>query len=208
MFLRSWAIWTAGFVSFPLAGVAAMVVAGRVDGPVAASAGGAITGLVIGAGQAVASRRRLDWRGWIPATALGMGLGLLLGATVVGYGTSGADLALMGAITGLVLGVAQTLALPGRVRIRWVWAAAMPALWALGWTVSTLAGVDVGQQFTVFGAIGAATFSALSGLLLHRLLPPTATVTTGRPGDADHSLTRPREPRATTASRGRPGADP
>jgi hypothetical protein len=47
----------------------------------------------------------------------------------------------------------------------------MPALWALGWTVTTLAGIDVDRQFTVFGAYGALAFSALSGLLLHRLLP-------------------------------------
>ena len=100
-----------------------------------------------------------------------MGLGLLLGATVVGFRTSLADLAVMGALTGVVLGVAQTVALPARTRRRWWWAAAMPLLWALGWTVTTLAGIPVEEQFTIFGASGAVTFSALSGLLLYRLLP-------------------------------------
>ena len=52
-----------------------------------------------------------------------------------------------------------------------LWAAAMPALWALGWTVTTLGQIHVDQQFTIFGAYGALTFSALSGLLLHVLLP-------------------------------------
>ncbi len=47
----------------------------------------------------------------------------------------------------------------------------MPALWALGWTVTTLGGIHVEEQFTIFGLYGALTFSALSGLLLHRLLP-------------------------------------
>ena len=47
-------------------------------------------------------------------------------------------------------------------------------LWALGWTATTLGGIAVDQQFTVFGAYGAVTFSALSGLLLHRLLPHPA----------------------------------
>ena len=61
--------------------------------------------------------------------------------------------------------------LPGPVRSRLVWAAAMPLLWALGWTVTTLVGIAVDQQFTVFGASGAVTFSALSGALLHLLLP-------------------------------------
>jgi hypothetical protein len=170
-FLRTWLIWTAGFLAFPVAGLAGTAVAGRVDSPVAALLGGAVTGLVIGAGQALASSRRLDPRRWIPATTIGMGLGLLLGAATVGYRTSLADLALMGALTGLGLGVAQAIALPRHTQLRWAWAAALPFLWALGWTVTTLAMVTVDEQFTVFGASGAVTFSALSGLLLHRLLP-------------------------------------
>jgi hypothetical protein len=170
-FLRTWLIWTAGFVAFPIGGVAGTAVAGRVDSPAAAALGGAVTGLVIGAGQALASSRQLDFRWWIPATAIGMCLGLLLGAAVTGYRTSLGNLVLMGALTGLVLGVAQAIALPRHTQLRWVWAAAMPMLWALGWTVTTLIMVAVDEQFTVFGSAGAVTFSALSGLLLHRLLP-------------------------------------
>ena len=170
-FLRAWLIWTAGFLAVPLAGLAGTAVVGRVDSPVAALVGGAVAGLGIGLGQTLASRGRLDIRRWVPATGLGMGLGLLLGAVVVGYQTSLPDLALMGALTGLVLGPAQALALPRGTRLRWVWAAAMPALWALGWTTTTLGGIAVAEQFTVFGAYGAISFSALSGLLLLQLLP-------------------------------------
>jgi hypothetical protein len=175
-FLRGWLIWTAGFLAFPLAGLAGTAVAGRVDSPVAALVGGAVAGLGIGLGQTLASRGRLDIRRWVPATGIGMGLGLLLGAVTVGYRTSLPDLALMGALTGLVLGPAQALALPRGTRLRWLWAAAMPALWALGWTTTTLGGIAVDEQFTVYGAYGAITFSALSGLLLLQLLPerPTA----------------------------------
>src|SRR4051794_29452290 len=172
--LRTWLIWTAGFLAFPVAGLAGTAVAGRVDDPIAALLGGAVAGLVIGAGQTLASLGRLDLRTWVPATGIGMGAGLLLGAAVVGYETSLGDLALMGALTGLVLGPAQALALPRGTRMRWVWAAAMPALWALGWTTTTLGGIDVGRQWTVFGAYGAVTFSALSGLLLLVLLPDRA----------------------------------
>ena len=173
--IRNWLIWTSGFLAFPLAGLAGTGVAGRVDNPLAALVGGAVAGLVIGAGQTLASRRRLDLRRWAPATATGMGLGLLLGAGTVGYGTSLADLALMGALTGLLLGPAQALALPPTTRHRWVWAASMPGLWALGWSATTLGGIAVDNQFTVFGAYGALTFSALSGVLLLRLLPERPT---------------------------------
>ena len=169
--LRTWLFWTAGFLAFPLAGLAGTAIAGRVNDPLAALLGGAVAGLVIGTGQTLAGRGRLDIGRWVPATAVGMGAGLLLGAVVVGYHTSLPDLALMGALTGLVLGPAQALALPRRTRMRWLWAAAMPVLWALGWTTTTLGGIDVDRQWTVFGAYGAVTFSALSGLLLLHMLP-------------------------------------
>ena len=192
-FLRGWLIWTAGFLAFPVAGLAGTAVAGRVDTPTAALLGGAVTGLVIGAGQAVVSSRRLDPRRWTPATAAGMSLGLLVGTAAVGYRTSLGDLALMGALTGLVLGVAQAIALPRGTHRRWIWAAALPVLWALGWTATTLGGIAVDQQFTVFGAYGAVTFSALSGLLLHRLLPHPADTqpASAPPGNAQPGNARP-----------------
>lgn len=174
VFLRPWLTWTAGFLAFPIAGLAGAAPLGRVDDPAAALIGGTLTGLILGAGQALVSRRRLDPRRWATATALGMGLGLLLGATVVGYGTALADLALMGAVTGGTVGLAQALALPQHVQLRWLWAAAAPVLWALGWTATTLGGIAVDEQFTVFGAYGALTFAALSGIVLHRILPVDA----------------------------------
>jgi hypothetical protein len=182
---RSWAIWMLGFLAFPIGGFAASVIAGRIDSPQAAVIGGAIAGLVVGAGQALVSRGRLDWRWWIPATTIGMALGLLLGAVAVGYGSSLSDLAVMGALTGVPLGVAQTTALPRRARWRWAWAAAMPALWALGWTVTTVAGIAVSDQFAIFGAFGAVAFTALSGLLLLVLLPAgMAPANDSQPGPA------------------------
>jgi len=172
---RTWLIWFASALAFPIAGIAGTAVAGRVDDAGAALIGGIVAGLVIGTGQALASRRRLDPRRWIAATAVGMGAGLLLGAWTVGYSTTLTDLALMGALTGLVLGPAQALALPAEAAHRWSWALAMPALWALGWTVTTVGGIHVEDQFTNFGMYGALTFSALSGVLLHRLLPYRGT---------------------------------
>ena len=143
-------------VSFPLAGIAAQAIAGRINDWVAALVGGLVAGAVIGTGQWLAARRLLgDPRAWIAATAAATGVGLLAGAWAVGYGTSVGDLALMGAITGLPLGAAQAFLLRHRVARSWVWAAAMPLLWALGWTVTTAAGIDVDRQYAVFGAFGA-----------------------------------------------------
>jgi hypothetical protein len=173
--LRAWLLWTAGFLSFPVAGVAGMTVAGRVDRPAAALLGGLATGAVLGLGQALVSSRRLPVLRWTAATAVGMGAGLLLGAQAVGYGTTLTELAVMGALTGAVLGAAQALVLPHRARRRWVWALAMPALWATGWVITTAAGIAVEEQFTLFGASGAVTVTALLGILLHTLLPPSTS---------------------------------
>jgi hypothetical protein len=169
--LRPWLLWTAGFVAFPIAGLAGTAVAGRVNSPGAALSAGLIVGAVIGTAQSLTAGGRLHHLRWIAATTLGMGLGLLLGAAAVDFGTALADLAVMGAVTGVVLGTGQALALPTRARARWVWAATLPALWALGWTVTTLIGYEVDKQVTVFGASGAVVFAALSGALLHALLP-------------------------------------
>ena len=182
--VKGWLWWTAAFVSFPIAGIAAQAATGRINDAVAALVGGLIAGAVIGTGQWLAARRLLgDPLAWIAATAAAMGIGLLAGAWAVGYGTSIGELALMGAITGLPIGAAQAFLLRGRVAYPWVWAAAVPLLWALGWTVTAAAGVGVDRQYAVFGAFGAITFMALSGVLLERLRaatptapsPPTAT---------------------------------
>jgi hypothetical protein len=186
--VKSWLLWTVAFVSFPIAGIAAQAAAGRINDAVAALLGGLIAGAVIGTGQWLAARRLLgDPLAWIAATAAAMGIGLLAGAWAVGYGTSIGELALMGAITGLPIGAVQAFLLRGRVANSWVWAAAVPLLWALGWTVTAAAGVGVDRQYAVFGAFGAITFMALSGVVLDRLRaatpaapsqqhrPPTAT---------------------------------
>ena len=171
--LKAWLLWTAGFLAFPIAGVLAEALTGRINDFSSALIGGMVAGAVIGTGQWLVARRLLDPRTWIPATALAMGIGLAVGAWVVGYRTSLGELALMGLITGIPLGAAQAYLLRDRLANAWVWAAAVPLLWALGWPVSTAGGIDVDRQFAVFGAYGAITFMALSGVLLDRLRAAT-----------------------------------
>ena len=164
-------IWTLSFLAIPIAGYLGTAIVGRVDDLVAALAGGAIVGAAVGAVQALASRRRLPVRAWTVASAIGMSVGLAVGTLVVGYETSLAALALQGLITGLILGAAQALALPATARLRWLWLAGTAVLWPLAWTITTLAGIQVGEQFIVFGASGAFVYTVLAGLLLQLLVP-------------------------------------
>ena len=181
--VKGWLLWTVGFVSFPIAGIAAEAATGRINDAVSALVGGLVAGAVIGTGQWLVARRLLEVpRAWIPATAAAMGIGLPAGAWAVGYGTSVGELALMGAITGVPLGAAQAFLLRGRVARSWVWAAATPLLWSLGWAVTAAAGIGVDRQYAVFGAFGAITFMALSGVVLDRLRAATPAAPSPQPG--------------------------
>src|SRR5215217_6612046 len=107
---RLW-IWPiAILISFPIGGYLADLVVDGVDSVGAALVGGLIAGLVIGAAEWFALRRWVSWL-WIPATSIGMAVGLTAGAALVGYGIGRGDLALMGAVTGLGVGVFQALVL-------------------------------------------------------------------------------------------------
>jgi hypothetical protein len=159
--------WVPTFLAFPLAGLAARAVVGPVSDLSAAAIGGAVAGTVIGVVQslprAVPVHQR--WR-WVAASALGLAAGLSLGAASVGYRTDAASLAVMGACSGLGLGAAQAAAMAGPASRRWVWAASMPALWALGWWITANVIVDADRQHANFGASGALVVTLLSGVVL------------------------------------------
>ena len=166
--------WLAVALAFPVAGYIGWMVGGRVDAIGAALVGGALTGAGLGAVQWWAANGALGRAAaWIGASAVGYAVGLAAGAALVGYDTDLASLAAMGFVTGAVLGGAQGLVLAreGRRGLALPWALAMPVLFALGWCASTGIGVDVADQFTVFGAAGAIVFTLLSGLLLAHFTP-------------------------------------
>jgi hypothetical protein len=163
--------WVAVAVAFPVAVLIGWGVGGRVDAVDAALVGGALTGAGLGAVQWWAASGALGRAAaWIGSSAAGYAVGLAAGAALVGYDTDLGDLAAMGAVSGLVLGAAQGLALAaqGRKRLAVAWATAMPVLLALGWSATTAGGIGVEDQFTVFGAYGAVLFTPLSGLVLAR----------------------------------------
>ncbi len=173
--------WMASFVAFPVAGLLGRALGGPVDEVTAAVAGGAVTGAVLGGAQWLAARSALGPVGpWVGASAAGYAAGLAAGGAAVGFDTALGDLALMGAVSGVGLGAGQALVLARRDRsAARLWAAATPVLFALGWTVTSLVGVDVERQYTVFGASGALVVTALSGRHAARLAPAGASAATG-----------------------------
>lgn len=100
--------WTATFLAFPPSGLVARELLGPVDGLGPALGGGLLVGLGVGAAQWLVLRARLAGAAlWIPATGLGLALGLAAGSSLVGYDTELADLALQGALSGLGGGCAS-----------------------------------------------------------------------------------------------------
>jgi hypothetical protein len=161
-------IWIAlTLVAFPIAGLLGWTISGHVDAVVPALVGGALTGAGVGFAQWLLLRRDLGVGPvWILATAGALATGLSVGAAVVGYETSAGSLAVMGAISGAAVGFAQGLLLRNRFSLWAEWMIAMPVLWAVAWVVTESAGINVSNQFTVFGASGAVVFGIMSGFLL------------------------------------------
>jgi hypothetical protein len=159
--------WMPTFLGFPAGGLAAKLIIGRVDHLSAAVAGGVITGAFIGVAQWLGIRRTgVSPERWVGATAIGLAIGLGAGAAAVGYQTDLAALATQGAISGLALGITQAIVLHSRLgRIVTAWPAMVAALWALGWIITSSAGIDVEAQYTVFGSSGAIVVTALTSVL-------------------------------------------
>jgi hypothetical protein len=172
---RPWWRWLLVALAFPVAGEIGHLVAGRVDSVSAAVLGGVVTGAGIGAAQWALLRRRGVGVGWLPATAVGLGVGLAVGAALVSYRTDITSLVVMGAVSGLGVGLAQG-AMLGNTKRMLGWAAATAALWAVGWSVTTAGGISVDNQFVVFGAYGAITSTFLQSMIIGSFVPAKAVL--------------------------------
>ena len=168
-----WRWPVAVLLAFPIGGLFADLAVNGVDSPGAALAEGLISGAVVGAVEWFALRRWVSWF-WIPATCIGLAVGLTVGAVLVDYSIERSDLALMGAATGLAVGVMQGLVLMQaghRFSSAVLWAVANPPAWALAWVVSSyVIARNIGERFPTFGASGCIVFGLLTWALLAFLI--------------------------------------
>ena len=160
--------WLPTFVGYPLGGLAAKLIVGPVDALGPAIAGGAITGLVLGSVQWIGLRRSgIVPEAWIAATAVGLAAGLGLGAAAVGYrtdlGVARHDGCAVRRRAGRRAG--DRAASAAAVGLALVWPVFLAGLWALGWTITSSAGIDVESQYTVFGSSGAIVVTAATSVL-------------------------------------------
>jgi hypothetical protein len=161
--------------AFPPAGLLAHAVVGGVDSVDTAVAEGLIAGVVIGVVQWLFLRKRTVPATWIAGTSVGMAVGLAAGSAVVSYETSLGALAVMGLISGLGVGVGQVLSFRPLRRRALEWSLGTGALWAIGWAITTASGVDVDEQWAVFGISGALVVAILQSFVVRRAAPSVVT---------------------------------
>jgi hypothetical protein len=171
---RMWLWPVAILVSFPIGGFIADLVVNGVDSVGTAVAAGVVAGAVIGAAEWFVLRRRISWL-WIPATSVGLAVGLAAGAALVDYGIDRGDVVVIGAVTGIGVGVLQALVLARhRISGAFWWAIANPPAWALGWLVTSyVITTNVKEQFAVFGGSGAIVYGLLTWVVLAVLFRAT-----------------------------------
>lgn len=158
--VRFFLLWMSSFLGFPIGGALAFLIVGSAGGVVSAAAAGVLAGTVIGTAQWLVLRRRPGIGAfWVPATAVGLGVG----AALTGAGTGIESLVVTGAASGVVVGLLQWTLLRRRVRGAGLWPFVVTLAWPLGWTVTWAVGVDVERGYAVFGATGALVFAAVTG---------------------------------------------
>jgi len=169
------ALWpwpVAVLVGFPIGGLFADLAMDGVDSVGAALVEGLIAGVIVGGAEWFALRRWVSWL-WIPGTGVGLAVGLTAGAALVDYGISRGDLLLMGAVTGLCVGVLQALVLMqagNRPAEAVWWVVANPIGWAVAWFVSSyVIARNIGERWPVFGASGCVVFGLVTWPLLAAL---------------------------------------
>ncbi|CAN5764492.1 hypothetical protein BH23ACT11_BH23ACT11_19960 [soil metagenome] len=164
---RLFAEWMLIFVSFPIGGIMALAFVGPMDDLPSAAFGGAVAGTVIGAAQLVILRRQVGMTvGWLVSTAIGLALGNSIGVLLNGGGTHWVDLLIVGATTGLAVGVVQFTLLREYLEHSILWPPVVALGWPLGWLVTSGTGTNIQLGYAVFESFGGVAFAALSGVAL------------------------------------------
>jgi hypothetical protein len=155
--------WAISIIGFPLGGLAAIQLGSTTDGPLSAALAGLVAGAILGTAQWLALRPRVGAL-WIAATSVGLALGSAIGAAITGGADNPTSLALFGAVSGAIVGLAQGIVL-GRAHLA-IWIATVAGSWTLAWLITQAVIVDEQKGFVLFGLSGAALATIATGLVL------------------------------------------
>lgn len=163
--------WIIAFLGFPIGGLIAITLIGRMDTSIDGLLGGIIAGVIIGGAQWIALKQffSIDGR-WVVATSAGLGLGIGLSALLWGTDTTLQAILTRAPLTGFLLGVAQWFILRQNVAHAYVWIPTLTLIYPAAWYItSRVIGDSINEAFFVFGASGALFFQITTGLVLRHL---------------------------------------
>jgi hypothetical protein len=162
--MRDYAKWLAVFLAYPIAGFLGRVIANPADGLIFAFLAAAVAGAVLGLAQWLALGRHVSVARWVGATALGLGVSFVI---VQAFGaTTSAAAPIIGAVTGLGVGLAQSLLRADRIPSPAIWIPTMGVAWAIAWVVTTSIGVQAEAGWPIVGVSGALVAQVLTGIVL------------------------------------------
>jgi hypothetical protein len=164
LLMRDYAKWLAVFLAYPIAGFLGRVIANPADGLIFAFLTAAVAGAVLGLAQWLALGRHVSVARWVGATALGLGVSFVI---VQAFGaTTSAAAPVIGAVTGLGVGLAQSLLRADRIPSPAIWIPTMGVAWAIAWVVTTSIGVQAEAGWPIVGVSGALVAQILTGIVL------------------------------------------
>ena len=161
---RDYLKWVAVFLAYPIAGFLGRLIANPADGFVFAFITAAVAGAIIGVAQWFALGRDISAVRWIGATAVGLGVSFVI-VQALGA-TNNAAAPVIGAVTGLGVGIAQSFVRSHRMPAAAVWIPTMGVAWAIAWVVTTSIGVQANAGWPVVGVSGALVAQLLTGVVL------------------------------------------
>ena len=165
--------WIIAIIGFPIGGYIGHLIGGPAATVPAALISGLIAGAIIGGGQGLALGilRPQALALWTGATAIGLGVALSAVTAAIGQIDTMTDAILLGAVSGLAIGVGQAAFLAReQVANAWIWVPTLGIAWALGWAVTASIGVALGAGWPVFGLSGALVSQVTAGIVLWRVL--------------------------------------
>lgn len=163
--------WTPTFLAFPIGGLIAKLIFGSASTLAKSVGGGLIIGLVVGLVQYFSLKKYGISVSWVVATTISIAVAALINSYAFSFKFDSVSLAGSGLITGLLLGISQSVSQTRDPKFNTIWAISTAIAWSLAWFITSKVIVDPEAQYHVFGSSGALVATIGLGIVLKYILP-------------------------------------
>lgn len=163
--------WTPTFLAFPIGGAIAKLMFGPANNVAKSVSGGLVVGLVVGIFQFVAIQKYGVSKMWISATVIAVALAALINSYLFAFKYDSTSLAGVGLVSGLLVGMAQSLSQTTEIKFVFLWSIFTGIAWSLAWFITSKVFVDPEAQYHIFGSSGALVATIGLGICLKYIAP-------------------------------------